>query len=166
MDYRFSKIVSIYARAGIESYIALSQDVTNASADIYTYGIYSKYGNLLIDDPYINNFGASSVGLENISENTFNLKRLSFDAILGLGFRFNVIGPLALDLGLNYQLGLTECIESPENLVNISSDRVNKESALITYTVAENESMRSLMDMFDAVKRQSLNLNIGLIFKF
>lgn len=165
IDFRVASSFSIYTQVGVKGYMTMSNSIDEMSANAYVYGVYPQYENLRIDETWLNAFGEKTI-TNNSSSDDFEVKSFSYDAFGGLGLRVNLVGPLLLDCGIQYQFGLSDCISNTGETANILSGTVTEQNALVSYTVASGEKMRSITDAFSSAKRQALKFNVGLMFKF
>lgn len=165
MEYRFSKWFSMYLDLGVKAYFNVASGVNSFKADYSTYGVYSKYDNLVLDERSgINGFTNGSTLDESNLINEFKPQVFSIDAFGGLGFRATIVKGLQLACGVSYQLGLTDYFAPVENVVKSDGKLGN---ALVEYTAANNkENVRNMVEAATSFKRQSLKLNVGLILKF
>lgn len=168
LDFHVAKRFSIYAQAGAKGYMKMSESIGEITGEIYTYGIYPQYGNLRLNEQWDNRqFGNKSISDQNLSESdNLNVKSFSFDVFGGLGVRVQLFGPLVLDLGASYQMGITDFISNSGDLVKVNGGEVSENTALISYTTDGGEKLRSLSGTISSVKRQCLKLHFGLMFKF
>ncbi len=162
-EFCLGPIVSVYADLGARLNFNMSKslDMGEVSAtDIY--GIYRKYNNMRFDSEWGSN-GFKKGDPVMISTNKMDtelegLNSMTADLMGGLGVRFNIPNsPVAIDLGASYMMGLGEIIKN---------DAVVRNPSFITYTLEGGEQVQSLTDTMESVKKQSLRLNIGLIYKF
>ncbi len=165
VDYRASKRVSVYAQAGIKTYFNAGSKIDKFSGSIYSYGIYPQYQDLLIDASWLNEFGNSTLSADNIvSENPF--KGFSADIILGIGARVKLVGPLSLDLGINYMSPVIDRMESAGSATQLPSGNTSESQAPVTYTVAGGQVISNTLSSYCKIKSNPLKLKVGLTFKF
>lgn len=163
-SYKFHKYISGFVQLGVKAYFNMSSKVSSFTGNMYAYGLYPQYKDLIIDAPYMNDFGYSEIS-GNMESNP-QFKGTSFDALMGLGVRANIWGPISIEAGVNYQLGLTEIIGANPNPNILRDGLVTEAEAFATYTVANGTRIHSLIDYMGKIKRNSLKLNVGIIFKF
>ncbi len=167
VDFRLGRKYSIYLQAGVKGYLKMSAKADPLQGNAYTYGVYPQYANLLLDETWDNEqFGNKNLANTSQDESDLEFKSFSLDGFAGLGFRYNIYGPLIFDLGVNYQMGLIDCFSGPGTATNASSGSTSEGQALMYYKVASGEHTRNLVNSLDKVKRQSLNINVGLMLKF
>ena len=161
---------SLYGDVGVRFNFNMSKSVELNSLEVNKiYGKYGqKYGEIELDhtwgyeDFYDKNERRSlKYTMKDILS---GVSGMTFDIIGGAGLRYNIPNtPLTIDLGLKFQLGLSEMVK-PENkqqkippITYPNYDESDKERM---------EQVSSLTNMLTSVKRNALALNIGLIFKF
>lgn len=167
VDFRLGRKYSIYVQAGVKGYLKMSAKADPLQGSAYAYGVYPKYGDLLLDESWDSQqFGTRSFGNSAQDDSDIEFKSFSLDGFAGLGFRFNVFGPLILDIGANYQMGLIDCFSGPGTATTAHSGSTTESQALMYYKVASGEHTRNLVNSLDKVKRQALNINVGLMIKF
>ena len=153
-EYRFHSYVSAFFRLGGKAYINMGSKSDGMSGTVTASGLYPQYGNLVIAEDYINGFGTHDLADASfIDEPAYSTA--SFDAFGGIGVRSKIYGPLSIEVGLNYQFGLTDAIEC----------NINYGSNLVEYYNGVNR-VKNLALELDQVKRTGLRLNVGLILKF
>ena len=168
-SYSFSKAISAYLDLGakLNSNMTRKIDATKGSANIY--GIYPTYENLRLDEHWgYNGFGEHTFDdSELVNDEVQGVESLTFDLMGSAGLRFNIpTTPLAIDLGFNYLLGLNELIKQQGSQIG---EQNNPQSQFVYNSVSglnNKEHMRNLTDVLSSVKRQSMKLSLGLIYKF
>ena len=162
MEYAFSDIIAAYADLGLRMNMNMSKsvDLKDAKADRVN-GYYQKYGTTLGGEWGFNGFSDTDKDLASAATaEPTGVKGMNADFIGGLGLRFYIPhSSFAFDLGLGFQMGLGNMIEPEKN-----ADGNN--TPIIDYTVAGGESVASLTETFESVKRQTVRLNIGVIYRF
>ena len=165
LEYRFSNWFSMYMDLGAKAYLNIDATMDKFEGKYSTYGVYSKYDNLKLDERSgINGFTDNGVLNEENLINEFIPESFSIDAFGSLGFRATIVKGLQFNCGVSYQMGLNDYVAPYDNTVDGSNIL---ENALINYTAADNkENVRNLVEATTSIKRQSLKLNVGLILKF
>lgn len=165
LEYRFSQWFSMYMDLGAKAYLNMEATMEHFEGKYSTYGVYSKYDNLMLDERSgINGFTNNGVLSEENLVNELTPESFSIDAFGSLGFRATIVKGLQLNCGVSYQMGLNDYVAPYENAVDGSKFLGN---ALVNYTAADNrENIRNLVEAATSIKRQSLKLNVGLILKF
>lgn len=146
-EYKVVRKMFVYADLGVR--MQMTADKWDANIDSYeTYGVYSGYDNLTIND-YINGFGNHSgeIGVDkDVMESS-----MSISALMGLGLRLNITKNIAADVGVQYLLG--------GNSWKKNSDQ------LFSYTLSGGDKV-NLLSQANGIKRNAFRVTLGLIFKF
>ena len=163
---------SLYGDVGVRFNFNMSKrvDVGSVTAEKIS-GKYGGYGITLggewknsNGEPYEGFADGHKVLTAEIDDALEGVSGMTFDVIGGAGLRYNIPNtPLAIDLGLKFQLGLSEMVK-PEN-----KQQKIPPITYPNYGESDKERMEqvsSLTNMLTSVKRNALALNIGLIFKF
>ena len=158
--YSFNKIVALTADLGFNFRLTTYSKLNSSSGISYSYGIYPQYDNLLINAPYMNDFGATDLSTSNREDVRHNSFSASF--MVGIGAEFNIWGPLSADLGFRYNAGLCNIFKKAVQLKSIYS----AENAPVTYTVKEGQRIKPLSDYLSSSHLSQFSLNIGLIYRF
>lgn len=170
-NFQFSKVVHMYIDLGAKLYVNMSHKMDAAEGNAYIYGIYPHYANLRLDEHWgYNGFGNKTFSKTSLDhEDLLDVSSFTADAFAGLGFRINIPQtPLAIDLGINYQMGLMDVVKANSARVALSGTP-DPSHALVYNVISGTEStehLRNLTETFSNVKRQSLMFNAGLILKF
>ncbi len=168
-DYRFSKVVSLYADLGAKANITLSSKVDAAEGSAYIDGVYQLYNGMVLNEEWgYNGFGQQTfTKANNVSDELDGITKTSFDALLGAGLRFNIpTTPLAVELGLNYRMGLTEMTTSERTELRLNN---NSSQPVVFNTISglnSTEKVRNMTDALESIKRAALKLTIGVTYKF
>lgn len=162
-DRRFGKYFSMYLDLGVKAYLNLENDATDFSANYQTYGVYSQYDNLKLDyRSGINGFtNTGTLSSGNLIAPTLEMESFSLDAFGRIGFRIALAKFLLLDVSGGYQMSVIDAIKMPETVAGTADG-----NPLVSYTIANGEGVRNLVENAETAKRQSIKLNIGLMFKF
>lgn len=166
-----SKIVNLYVDLGVKLNLNMSHEVDATQGSAYIYGIYPQYDNLRMDEHWgYNGFGHqtfSNAMLDN--KELMDVSGFTADVFAGIGLRFNIPqSPIAIDLGVNYQLGLMDMIKANSNMISLQSNP-NVSNALLYNSIHGAESVehvRNLTESLSSVKCRSLLFSAGLIYKF
>ncbi len=159
-NIRCAKWLGFHLDAGAQINYIMSSTITNSTAEIDTYGVFSEYDDLMIDADWLNNFGHRSVNTLSDSEATVN--RLNPSLLLGAGFEIRLAKPLWLDLGIRYNDGFSNLFQNQYSGNFISSS----ENAPITYTVEDGEIVKPLTGYLTKSKLSGLSLRAALVFRF
>lgn len=163
-EYRFSRRIAAYVNLGVKAYFNAGSKVSEMSGESYSYGVYPQYDNLVISDSDYNGFGASEITASSLEG--VDIKGFSLDLLAGLGAEVKIVGPLSVYLGVSYQLGVTDVMTPPSDIGTMVSGDITESQAPVTYQVANGTSVKSLTDYLGSIKRNSLKLNAGLVYKF
>lgn len=164
-DFMVSKYFSAYLNVGAKAYINLSNTVSS-HLDVYKYGVYPTYGNLRMDETWMNHFGKEQLGNESQQRN-FVMETNSLDAFVGGGLRVLLYRQLYFDLGFNYQMTvLNTPISMPNEKVSLQPYGRATKFPLIEYLPEGKERIHSITSNFEGLKRKAFKLNVGLMIKF
>lgn len=169
VNIKINQLVSLYFDLGVKANFDIGHKVDNMEGSTYIYGIYPQYGNLRMDEHWgFNGFGSKTFSISDLDNSDLvGVSSFTTDVFGGLGLRFNIPStPLSIDLGANYRLGLMETIKPEGEKADLSN---NSHSPLVYNTVSgqsSKEHVRNLTEAFSSVKRKSLNLSVGIIYKF
>ena len=165
LDFLMSKYFSAYLNVGAKAYINLSNTVSS-NLDVYKYGVYESYGNLRMDETWLNHFGQEQLGNES-QQRSFVKETNSLDAFVGGGFRVLLYRQLYFDLGFNYQMTVFNTpISMPNENVSLQPNNGLTKFPLIEYLPEGKERIHSITSNFEGLKRKAFKLNVGLIIKF
>lgn len=171
LSVNFNRYFSTYLDLGAKVCLNMGQKVTDVAGQAYVYGEYGEYGDLRLDEHWgYNGFGMQDFSLAAVDNdkllNTFNV-----DLLGKFGFRVGIPHtPLALDFGINYQLGVMDLLSKEGNPVNLYSPH-NRNNALvyniINYSnLSSQEHVRNFASALSQLKNQSLRIHVGLMMKF
>ncbi len=159
-QYQFSKVFGIHALAGIKLGFNVSSKVKETNGTVFSYGVYPQYDNLMIDAPYMNEFGEAILDTDRTRKPEAN--SLTTSCLLGVGAEVRVGGPFAIDVSLRYEGGFNDMFKKAYN----SSAAFNAENAPVRYTVAEGQTAASLSNYLNSSKIAKLSCAISLICRF
>ena len=154
--YRFNEWIGVYANAGIKPGFNTCGKIKSVGGEVYSYGIYPQYDNLMIDEEWLNDFGNSKLADSQVVApdiNSFNMSILA-----GAGVEAKIYGPLFATVGMNYNAGLTNIFKS--------NSEVGSSIPLVSYTVANGQKAESLSSMMSKSKLSHFAVNIALIYRF
>lgn len=154
--YRFNEWIGVYANVGIKPGFKTCDKVKSFSGDVYSYGIYSQYDNLMIDDEWLNDFGNRKLTDSQVASP--EIKGFNMSILAGMGIEAKIYGPLSAALGVNYNAGLTNMFKSNSN--------VGYSTPLVSFTVSHGQQAQSLTSMMCKSKISHLAVNIALIYRF
>ncbi len=153
--YRFNNWIGVYANLGIKPGFKARGKTKSFSGDVYSYGIYPQYDNLMMDDEWLNNFGNSQLSGSQVNAPSINGFNMS--VLAGAGIEAKIYGPLYGVLGVNYKAGLTNTFKNNPEVAS---------SPVVSYTVAHGQQAESLTSMLSKSKISHFGVNIALIYRF
>lgn len=157
--YMCNSWFGLHADLGMRLGFKTGSKISEVSGGAYSYGIYPKYGDLIIDEPYLNDFGTTDLADARRVETACN--GFSATILMGAGLEFRLSKHFAADLSVRYNPGLTNLFKEQYNGAKFTS-----ESAPVSYTVAEGQQVKALTDYMRSSKLNQLSLRIGLIYRF
>jgi len=166
-EYRLAPIISAYADLGIKLQANMKSTWAADGAAMIgeVYGIYPQYQDLRLPafGQYLDINGFSTVKAVNqVGADDFKMD-MSVAGLLGLGLRANIGKSLAAEVGIQYQLGLTNCWKNKATPLMIDNET---DSAPLIQYVNEQEQMVHLLNTTSAMKQSALRLHIGIMYKF
>lgn len=164
MDYRYNKHLSLYADAGFKVYLNLHKKVVWNSGSYSTWGYYDQDG--AGTQSGVNGFVTDQPISDQDVERDYTYKALSIDGLLRAGARVLLRQNLFLDAGLSFQRSMLSPFNSDPSMNNLSNGEITSNDALMTYSTGEGEKMHTLINGLSSLGRQSLQLNIGLMYRF
>lgn len=154
--YRFNEWIGVYANVGIKPGFKTCSKVKSFNGEVYSYGIYPQYDNLMMDDEWLNDFGNRQLSSSQV--NAPDINGFNMSVLAGAGIEAKIYGPLYAALGVNYNAGMTNIFKSkPE---------VGSSIPLVSYTVDRGQRAESLTSMMSKSKISHLGVNIALIYRF
>lgn len=157
--YKCNNWFGVHADLGVRLGFKTSSKISEATGESYSYGVYPQYDNLLINASYLNSFGTTNLA-DALRENPLcNAFTASF--LIGAGAEFRIYKNLAADLSFRFNPGITNIFKGNYNGANFTN-----ESALVNYTAASGQQLKSLSDYLNSSKLRQLSLRIALIYRF
>lgn len=157
--YTFNKVISIHALLGFRFGYNISSKMLSSDANVFSYGVYPQYDDLMIDATYMNEFGSARV--ESASSDT-PINKLTSAFMVGVGAEFRIYGPISLDVSLRYEGAMSDMIK-PANVNIIDFEAFNSP---VTYTVAEGQKAISLPSYFSESKISNFSVALSLLYRF
>lgn len=170
-DIRWTNNISSYLDAGIKMYLNLKKDLKIKTGHYSTYGEYTKYGLVMRPEDNwngnkpINGFVSGASISDDIFNTEMHYKDFSIDVMGRAGLRWMVIGDLYLDAALSLQMSLLSPFNA-DRTIDISTSNPTEDEALMTYSVEKGETIRGLQGSYSWLRRQALNLNLGIMYRF
>lgn len=158
--YCFGRRFALHADAGVRLGFKMSASMDACSGDSYSYGIYPEYDNLKIDADWMNGFGNREINKADAG--TPEVGGIDASLIFGVGAEIGIAGPLSLDLGVRYALGMSDIYVNSYTIRN----QMTAETVPVSYTVAGGELVRPLSGYLTKSKLSQLALRIGVVFRF
>ena len=154
--YRFNEWIGVYANLGVKPGFKTGGSIKSFSGNVYSYGIYPQYDNLMMDDEWLNDFG--NRGLTESQADAPEVSGFNMSILAGAGIEAKIYGPLYAAVGVNYNAGLTNVFKS--------GTEAGASTPLVSYTVAQGQRARSLTSMIGKSKISHAGVNIALIYRF
>lgn len=162
LNYRFqvNKVMSLHALLGFKVGFNVSSKIADTKGEVFSYGIYPQYDDLMIDAPYMNEFGEATLTTGQTFKPRTNDVTLSFMG--GLGAEIRIFGPLAVDISVRYEGGISDIFKSElSDVVSYNVDNVP-----VSYTVAEGQTVEAIPRYLSISKMSRLSLGASLIYRF
>ena len=150
--YRFNEWIGVYASLGIKPGFKASGSSRSFRAKVYSYGVYPEYGNLMMDDDWLNDFGRTTLSDGDV--NKPEMSGFNMDFLMGFGAEAKISGPVYASLGFNYCAGVTNIYKKGDS------------KPLVTYTVADGQKSRSLTELLGKSKISNFGLCIAVLYRF
>ena len=122
-DLKFGRLLSLYGDIGVNMSYSLSHKLESTEGGAYIYGVYPKYGELLLDEHWgFNGFGNKSFGNTDLDhEDMTGVYNIEISSFAGAGFRMGLPHlPIAIEAGASYRLGLTEMVKPNGTTVGLA----------------------------------------------
>lgn len=152
--YNFSKSVGLHVDLGFKFGFKCNASLNNVSGSAYSYGVYPEYDDLVMGDPWIDEYGNSN--LAEAVKGKVDASGFYASLLLGAAFDVNVYGPLWFNVGLRYNCGFTNSFRhlyAPSNF--------NATSAPVTYTVANGEEVKPMTGYLTSSRLSPLAIHVG-----
>ncbi len=157
--YKFSKVFSLHGLFGFRFGINYKSKLANSTTEVFSYGVYPIYDDLMIDAPYMNEFGAAEVGAKT---NAPRLNKVIPSFMFGLGAEFSIYGPFAIDLSVKYEGSSVNMYKAP----NPELHQFEALNAPVTYTVKDGQRVASLASYLSQSKISDLSCAVSLLYRF
>lgn len=158
--YRITDWLDVYANLGVTFDFKCAAKIKEVQGTVDTYGVYPQYGDLMIDESYLNGFGENS--LSGAAKGHVAAKSFMSTLLVGAGFEARIYGPLWFNLGVAYNCGFSDIFGKGLE----KGAAFTEATAPVTYTVAGGEQARALSDYLTKSRLSAVSLNLGLTFKF
>lgn len=160
--YRIAEWLGLHADVGFGLGFKCNNKVGLTSGVADTFGVYQEYDQLVIKAKYLNDFGETY--LDEATEGKADIKGFNASVIAGVGLEFYIANPVSIDLGVRYNVGLTDVFTGHYDITSASGYSV--ESAPITYTVADGQQVKALSDYVTKSRLNPLSLHVGVNIRF
>ena len=157
--YHCTPWMEVHALAGVKLGFNTGSSAKTASGSVYSYGVFAEYDDLVIDAPYLDDFG--EVGLTGKYTPKANTNSVWAAIMVGAGLDFQIYGPVWFDLGVRYNAGLTNVFGKGRAFAPTKAA-----NAPVSYTVADGTQVRALTDYVKSGRLSPLTLNIGVTVRF
>lgn len=158
--YEISRIFSVHALAGFKFGFNVSSKLDDVKGNVFSYGIYPQYDNLMIDASYMNSFGEAVLDSDQAVKPATNGVTASLMA--GVGAEIRIWGPLAADVTLRYEGAMNDTFKSEYS----KTGSFDAENAPVSYTVADGQKVQALSGYLSKSKMSRLSCGISLICRF
>lgn len=157
--YQFSQRIAVHADLGFRLGFKCNAKINSVIGTAGSYGVYPEYDDLMIDAPWLNQFGETDLadaGRGEVEANGFYASLL-----VGAALDVYIAGPVWFNLGLRYDCGFTDSFSKM-----YESKNFNSATAPVTYTVAGGQEVKPLTSYLDSSKLSPFSILLGLTFKF
>ena len=161
-NFNLHKKWDLYAKTGMMIDLNIKSNSKYKSGTVTSFGIYPQYDNLMIDDEWLNDFGTRNLSSIAVTHNP--KFRTSFVWLIGIGARFHISRNFSLTAGVNYNYGLSNCIQTGESLIRDGD--ITEPDAIVTYNVDNGLKGKPLNDAMEKCKLNRLGLELGLEYRF
>ena len=158
--YMVAKEIGLYADLGFRPGFKTSSKISSMSGTSYSYGVYPEYDDLMIDADYINDFGETNLSDASCMKPEAN--GFSMSMLIGIGAEFRIYGPLAADIGLRYDAGLTNLYKPEWN----GDDNFVQANAPVNYLVDKGQEVRSFTGFLKSSHLSQFSVRIALVYRF
>lgn len=159
-SYNIKRWLGVYVNLGATLGFKSSSKFKSVYGEGNVYGIYPEYGDLKIEDSYLNGFGR--VNLSNADKAPLNMNSFSASMLFGAGVEGKISGPLWVNVGVKYNLGMTNIFKNTFK----TGDKFTSDNAPVIYTVSGGENVNPLTNYLTKNKLSMFSLNVGLALKF
>ena len=163
-QYRPLRWLGLHAEAGVGLGFRVHDATSTKYGKVYSYGIFPEYDDLLIDQDYLDFFGDRNIQGSYNSKASMN--SFSASIMCGAGFEFYAYEPVSFELGIRYNVGLTNCFNGKLRGNIGVNGQTTAEEAPITYTVKDGFEVKSLADYTTKSKLSPLSLHLGINVRF
>ncbi len=157
--YQINDRFSLHALAGMKLGFNVVENFTSRGK-AFSYGVYPQYDNLMIDASYMNGFGASTLGRNETI--TPDVHAVTFSLMAGVGADVRIWESFYAGLTFKYEGAVNNMYKS----IKADPDAFNANTAPVTYTVAEGETVKPLSSYLTSSKLSRFSCVISLFYRF
>lgn len=161
-QYRLTKWLGVHADVGFGLGFKCIGKIGSTTGIANSYGVYQEYNQLVIKANYLNDFGETF--LDEAKEGNADIKGFNASVMAGAGFEFYIANPVSIDLGISYNVGLTDVFTAHYDISSASGYSI--ESAPVTYSVAEGQQVKALSDYVTKSRLSPFSLHVGVNIRF
>ncbi len=161
-NYRFHPRWTAFAKAGVQIGFGGSVWAKSLTGSVDSYGVYPEYGDLVMDDEWLNDFGVRTLAKGNVTKG--KKAKADIAGLVGAGIRFKIIDQLHLSVGVNYQAGFSDMLKGDG--LRIADGQTTAADAPVSYTVADGLRCKPLTDGLTKCRLNRLGLDVGLELRF
>lgn len=161
-QYKPLKWLGIYAEVGVGLGFRTRISADSVSGMAKAWGVFPEYDDLLIDEPYLDDFGLRSVGSAKASAQ--RTKPFQCSVMAGAGLEFYTYEPVSFVVGVRYNAGLSQIFNGGYDIAN--AGEYTAETAPVTYTVADGTTVRSLSEYTTKSRLSPLSIHVGINIRF
>ena len=158
--YNITRWLGVYANLGVSLGFKASSKFNSVLGEGYVYGVYPEYGDLKIEESYLNGFG--NINLANAGKKALDVNSFTASMLFGAGLEGHISGPLWVNVGIRYYCGMNNLYKSTYE----EGSPFTAENAPVTYTVADGELVNPLTNYMKKSSLSFFSLNLGLALKF
>lgn len=157
--YQINKTVGIHADLGIKLGFKCGSSLKSVSGTASSYGVYPQYDNLMIDAPWLNGFGTTS--LADAASGGVSSSGVYASLLVGAAVDVRIYGPLWFNTGIRYNYGFTNSFKQ-----EYKGNAFTAQTAPVTYTVAGGQEVKPLTGYLSSSKLSPFSVHVGLTVKF
>lgn len=158
--YEINERFSVHALAGMKIGFNVSSKIGNTKGEAFSYGVYPQYNDLMIDAPYMNEFGESTLTTRQTLKPSAS--PATFSLMAGIGAEVRVWGPISADLTIKYEGAVNNMYKSTKSGLNT----FDAKNAPVRYTVAKGQQVEALSSYLTSSKLSRFSIAISAIYHF
>ena len=157
--YRINKTVGVHADLGFKLGFKCGSSLKSVSGTASSYGVYPQYDNLMIDAPWLNGFGTTSLG--DAARGDVSASGVYASLLVGAAVDVRIYGPLWFNAGIRYNCGFTNSFKQ-----EYKGNAFTAETAPVTYTVAGGQEVKPLTGYLSSSKLSPFSIHLGFDVRF